>query len=72
MEKLITISPYLQGALQGMLRPSISPGLEGVSSRETPRICLLQLRSLTHDSTASEFALQHWIVFSWSIDEYRF
>jgi hypothetical protein len=32
MEKLITISPYLQGALQGMLRPSISPGLKGVDS----------------------------------------
>ena len=31
MAKLITISPYLQGALQGKLRTSVSPGLEGVN-----------------------------------------
>jgi hypothetical protein len=32
MAKLITISPYLQGALQGMLTNSVSPGLKGVGS----------------------------------------
>jgi hypothetical protein len=32
MGKLITISPYLQGALQGVLDPSTSPGLKGVDS----------------------------------------
>ena len=32
MAKVITISPYLQGALQGMLRTSVSPGLKGVDS----------------------------------------
>ena len=67
MAKLITISPYLQGALQGAVIYMRLPGLEG-----SYLVTSLQPRSLTHDSMASEFLLQHWIVFSWSINEYRF